>query len=89
MVAVRELAKALALRILAPLYQQVPIVLRRLWRPPIHTLKPDSPYSRLGIPVNAKGVPWDVLTTTKFVSYACLGYFVSGGCFSLFDHLGW
>jgi len=61
----------------------------RLWRPPIHNMDPSSKLGQRGIPVDARGIPWDVLTTSRFVSYACLAWVVLGGSFWLFRELGW
>ena len=70
------------------MYAAAPHFLRRLWRPPIHNMG-DSSLTAHGIPVNKQGVPWDVLTTSRFVSYACLAWVVLGGSFEVFKALGW
>ena len=46
--------------------------MRRFWRPPVHSLDPSSKLAQRGIPVDTRGIPWDVLTTSRFISYACL-----------------
>ena len=84
----REATKQLALVSLGPVYRAAPTFLRRLWRPPIHNMG-ESPLTAHGIPVNKQGVPWDVLTTSRFVSYACLAWIVLGGSFEVFKALGW
>jgi len=86
---VREATKKLALMVLGPVYAAMPGALRRFWRPPIHNMDNTSKLAQQGIPVDPKGIPWDVLTTSRFVSYACLGWVVAGGAFWLFRMLGW
>lgn len=87
--AARELSKKAAQAVLIPVYGTFPLGLRRLWRPPIHSLAQESKLAAHGIPVDGSGFPWDVLTTSRFVSYACLGWTVTGGSFLVFRRWGW
>ncbi len=85
----REAAKKLALMTLRPCYNAVPLPVRRIWQPPIHNLDRDSKWAAQGIPVDPRGICWDVLTTSRFLSYTALAWVVCGGCLSLFRHLDW
>lgn len=84
-----EATKKLALKVLKPCYNAVPLLLRRVWQPPIHNLDQSSGWAAKGIPVDVRGIPWDILTTSRFLSYACLSWIVNGGCFWVFRYLGW
>ena len=85
--AVKEVAKAGVLLALPPLYRAVPLGVRRLWQPPLHSLTADAKYARLGIPLDAAGRPWDVSVTARFFSYAALGWAVSELAFLCFGVL--
>lgn len=79
--AVHLAAKAAARRGVPAAYRAVPLRLRRLWQPPLHSLRKDRLWAALRIPVDAGGRPWDVSITTRFLSYAALGWAVSDGAF--------
>lgn len=84
---VKETSNKLAKAALQLTYQALPWCLRRLWKPPIHSLKETSNLAAHGIPVNAHGQAWDIITTSRYVSYACLGWSVTGVSFLLFRTL--
>ena len=46
----------------------------------------DRKWTALRIPLDARGRPWDVSITTRFLSYAALGWGVSDGAFGV---MGW
>jgi membrane-associated phospholipid phosphatase len=98
--AVHLAAKAAILALLPLAYAAVPLGLRRLWQPPLHSLARPPPAgvgggrrgqqhnsasaSRWeGIPLNARGLPWDVAITARFLSYAALGWAVSDLAFGV------
>lgn len=85
----REATKKLALIILKPCYNVVPLVIRRIWQPPIHNLDATSKWASKGIPVDPRDIPWDVLTTSRFLSYTALAWVVTGGNFWLFKKMNW
>jgi len=81
-------AKAVAALGVPLAYRAVPLALRRLWQPPLHSLveqegRENGGGGGPGIPVDAKGRPWDVSITTRFVSYAVLGWGVSDASFAV------
>ena len=80
----KEFTKKLAGKALVPVYAAMPVALRKLWAPPIYSLQREDPMSQQGIPVDKNGVPWDIYTTTRFISYGCLAWMVTGGSFRLF-----
>jgi membrane-associated phospholipid phosphatase len=79
-------AKATARTCVPFAYRAVPLALRRLWQPPLHSLMTDRKWTALRIPLDARGRPWDVSITTRFLSYAALGWGVSDGAFGV---MGW
>ena len=83
----KEVSHKLAKVALKVTYQALPWSLRRFWRPPIHNLNGKSTLAAHGIPVNSAGQAWDVLTTSRYISYACLGWGVIGISFILFRNL--
>ena len=80
----KELTKKVAGRALLPMYAAAPIWCRRFWRPPIYTLQKDNALSKQGVPVDKDGLPWDIYTTTRFISYGCLAWTVTGLSFRIF-----
>ena len=75
---VKELSKRLVLALVPLPYRACPLRLRRLWQPPVPSLKRNEKrMERLGIPVDSSGRPWDEILTAKFVSYAALGWAVA------------
>lgn len=72
-VAMKALSKQVIVTLLPLVYRIVPINLRKLWQPPLHSLKL-AEYD--GIPVDEEGRPWDVSVTARFISYASIGWTV-------------
>lgn len=72
-IVMKPLSKLVVTTFLPLVYLVVPVNLRKLWQPPLHTLKPPT-YE--GIPVDEKGQPWDVSVTARFISYASIGWTV-------------
>ena len=69
----KALSKQVIVTLLPLVYRIVPINLRKLWQPPLHSLKL-AEYD--GIPVDEEGRPWDVSVTARFISYASIGWTV-------------
>lgn len=67
------LSKQIVVKLLPLVYLVVPVSLRKLWQPPLHSLKPPR---HEGIPVDEDGQPWDVAVTARFISYASIGWTV-------------
>lgn len=93
MVVVCKDAARQALLVLLPvLYRFFPFALRRLWQPPVHNLcKPAAmadPRLR-ELPHDAKGDPWDVVSTSRFFAYAAIGWAVAELSPRVFAALGW
>lgn len=85
-VAMKPLTKQVVVSMLPMVYKVVPVNLRRLWQPPLHSLKPPT---HEGIPVDEHGQPWDVSVTARFISYASIGYTVAGLAPMVYSMLGW
>ena len=75
--AVKAASKQVVAAVVLLPYRAVPLRLRRVWQPPMHSLSQRARAARTGIPVDEKGAPWDEIMTTKFVSYAALGWAVA------------
>lgn len=75
--AVKVASKQVVATVVPLPYCAVPLRLRRVWQPPMHSLSERARAARTGIPVDQKGAPWDEIMTTKFVSYAALGWAVA------------
>ena len=73
-------AKAITRRVVPLAYRAVPLGLRALWQPPLHSLVGEGD-TRPRIPLDAHGRPWDVSITARFVSYGALGWGVSDASF--------
>lgn len=73
MIVMKPLSKQVVVTLLPLVYLVVPIRLRRLWQPPLHSLKPSK---HEGIPVDEDGNPWDIAVTARFISYASIGWTV-------------
>ena len=73
MIVMKPLSKQIVVTLLPLVYLVVPVNLRRLWQPPLHSLKPPK---HEGIPVDEEGKPWDVAVTARFISYASIGWTV-------------
>ncbi|KAK9823486.1 hypothetical protein WJX72_003099 [[Myrmecia] bisecta] len=86
--AMKEFSKCMLLRSLPAVYRCVPVSLRLLWQPPVHSLHPGDPSCK-GMPINAKGQPWDVDITARFISYASIGWSVTELTFLVCDALQW
>lgn len=82
----KPLTKQIIIVLLPRVYKVVPVNLRRLWQPPLHSLKPER---HKGIPVDEAGQPWDVSVTARFISYASIGYTVAGLAPAAYSLLGW
>lgn len=85
-VIMKPLTKQVIVTVLPWVYKIVPIGLRKLWQPPLHSLKPPT-YE--GIPVDESGQPWDVSVTARFISYASIGYTVAGIAPMVYRLLHW
>ena len=81
----KPLSKQVVVKLLPLVYRVVPIRLRRLWQPPLHSLK--SPQHE-GIPVDENGHPWDISVTARFISYASIGWTVVDFSLVVFNLLG-
>ncbi len=74
------------------LYRFFPLVLRRLWQPPMEDL-----YKGKGLrdprlqelPHDPSGNPWDVAVTARFFAYAAIGWAVGELAIRFYDMLGW
>ena len=91
--AVVAAAKAASKRVAAlivPLpYRAVPLAVRRLWQPPLHSAPAHARRAaRTRIPVDAAGTPWDEIMTTRFFAYAGLGWAVADAAPRLFRWAG-
>ena len=82
----KPLTKQVVVSVLPWVYKLVPVNLRRLWQPPLHSLQPPK---HEGIPVDENGQPWDVSVTARFISYASIGYTVAGIAPMAYRLLGW
>ena len=69
----KPLSKQVVVSLLPLVYQVVPINLRKLWQPPLHSLRPPK---HEGIPVDEHGKSWDIAVTARFISYASVGWTV-------------
>ena len=72
-IVMKPLSKQIIVTFLPLLYLVVPVSLRKLWQPPLHSLKPPK---HEGIPVDEHSKPWDVAVTARFISYASIGWTV-------------
>lgn len=84
--------KAAAMVALPPLYRGFPLVLRRLWQPPVHNLCDARAIidPRLkGLPHGPTGRPRDVEATARFFAYAGIGVAACALAPSLFRNLDW
>ena len=72
-IVMKPLSKQVVVSFLPLVYLVVPISLRKLWQPPLHSLKPAK---HEVIPVDEHGKPWDVAVTARFISYASIGWTV-------------
>jgi hypothetical protein len=68
--------KYASFRVLEQLFAWVPLEVRRMWQPPVHSLVDDK-LARAGIPVNDRGQPWDVSLGARFLSYTALAWAVA------------
>lgn len=74
------------------LYRFFPLRLRALWQPPVADLCPAGKRRdpRLAaLPHNARGEPWDVDVTARFMAYAALSWMVGEGWPRTLAALGW
>ena len=84
-VVMKPLSKQLVVTVLPLVYKVVPVDLRKLWQPPLHSLKPPK---HEGIPVDESGQSWDVSVTARFISYASIGWTVVDFAPFMFQVLG-
>ena len=73
----KEASKALLLKLLPLVYWVIPLPIRRLWQPPLHSLAKEHPKQYAGMPLDEKGIPWDVQITARFLSYSSIGLSVT------------
>ncbi|KAA6421884.1 MAG: Sphingosine-1-phosphate phosphatase, partial [Trebouxia sp. A1-2] len=84
-VVMKPLSKQVVVIFLPLVYKLVPVDLRKLWQPPLHSLKPPK---HEGIPVDENGQSWDVSVTARFISYASIGWTVVDLAPLMFQMLG-
>ena len=76
------------LKLLPLVYWVIPLPIRRLWQPPLHSLAKVHPRKYAGMPLDEKGTPWDVQITARFLSYSSIGLSVTYFLPQLFVLLG-
>ncbi|KAL0018005.1 hypothetical protein WJX77_009909 [Trebouxia sp. C0004] len=84
-IVMKQLSKQVVVTFLPLVYKMVPVDLRKLWQPPLHSLKPPK---HEGIPVDEDGQSWDVSVTARFISYASIGWTVVDLAPFMFQVLG-
>ena len=84
-IVMKPLSKQVVVTFLPLMYKLVPVDLRKLWQPPLHSLKPPK---HEGIPVDENGQSWDVSVTARFISYASIGWTVVDLAPVMFQVLG-
>ena len=84
-IVMKPLSKQVVVTFLPLVYKMVPVDLRKLWQPPLHSLKPPK---HEGIPVDENGQSWDVSVTARFISYASIGWTVVDLAPFMFEVLG-
>lgn len=84
----KEASKAVLLKLLPLVYWVIPLPIRRLWQPPLHSLAKVHPRKYAGMPLDEKGIPWDVQITARFLSYSSIGLSVTYFLPQLFVLLG-
>lgn len=84
-IVMKPLSKQVVVTFLPLVYKMVPVDLRKLWQPPLHSLKPPK---HEGIPVDENGQSWDVSVTARFISYASIGWTVVDLAPFMFQVLG-